>query len=690
MENRLTRTRYWTKLAWTLWTVTVAALLGACGGGGSGAAVAPPPPPPPPPPPVTFAAVDVYVSHNGANNAGTVSRLDENGNLLATFDAGNNLGIAIDASDNLYLAGELNAPPANLRVINRFDGRSNAAAFDAQVDREFAAPGAMMLPGITIGHRAGLLIAANFQGSSIEVYGTAAGDGAAPIASVVIANEPHDVAYDEASDRLFVAATNGTIEVIDNFVSSGFSTASSRTISPVGAVDLRGIAYDAPGDRLVVTDVGTLGVADDGKVMVIVGASTASGAEQPFKTFTGAATMLGDPMDVVLNGETARIAEYENDLVLTYKNIMTRQDGDIAADLAVDAEKPQALAVGPATGGAGAMADITDLDDAAAFSTDAIGVALNPAGGGGADVLRLTPALDAMVASLDSTVALENIVFSQAGDALATFDDGSDQNGGIYILNRAAVARDGDIAAAARDRIIQGAATGIVSPKGIDLDDASGLVIIADNDANAPSVSVFGAEAAGDVAPLFSTPLPGRPWDIDYDPVGDRLYVALNDGTVAVLDEFLNAAGLAGSRIITPRYPTSTGTELAQNLHGIVHVAASDMLIVSDVGNVNLDTDGKIFVIENASTASGVTDIAVQINNGNDALLGATQLGNPVDIAYDGASLYVTEKTGDRVLRFDDILASAGGDVAPAASMVQDSPESVAILPDYLARDPSL
>lgn len=95
-------------------------------------------------------------------------------------------------------------------------------------------------------------------------------------------------------------------------------------------------------------------------------------------------------------------------------------------------------------------------------------------------------------------------------------------------------------------------------------------------------------------------------------------------------------------------------------------------------------------MIGSASTADGVTDVALQINNGNDALLGNTMLGNPVDIAFDGVNLYVAEKSQDAVLRFDDVLNSAGGDIAPAATMAQDAPESVAIVPDYLARSPSL
>lgn len=694
MERKTTTTRRMKKLVSLGWTISAAALIAACGGGG-GATAAPPPPPPPPPPPVTFSAVDIYVSHSGGSNAGVVDRLDETGGTLASFDAGLNQGLVLDLSDNLYLAGDLNAPPGSIRVINRFDGRPNGSDFDALVDREFIASGSTFLRGLTMAHRAGLLFAANFQGSAIEVYGTAAGADAVPLASAVIAVEPLDLAYDEPNDRLFVAASDGSIVVIDDFAGSGFSTASSRTIQPEGATSLHGIAYHAQTDQVVVTDIGDPGIDDDGKILVIGGASMVSGIQTPQRTIEGPSTLLGNPTDIVLNGSEAYIAENANDRILGYEEMLAGAGGDVAPDLTIDTEKPQALALGPTSSAAGTLADVTDLDDPATFTADAVAVVLNPSGGApGADLLRVSPGLDATLAGLTSGASLENVVFTQSGDAVVTFDDGSDQNGGVYFINRAAVTRDGETASDSRDRTIGGASTGLVSPKGVDFDDETGLVFVADSDAGAPLIRLFGAEASGDVAPLFSAAMPAPPWDLDYDPEGDRLYVALTNGDIVVFDDFLldlDGGINAIDRTITPRYPTSTGTALADNLHGIVHVGGSaDLLIVSDVGSVNLETDGKIFVIPGAGTADGVVDVGIQINNDNDALAGNTTLGNPVDIAFDGVNLYVAEKAQDAVLRFDDILNSAGGDVAPSLAMAQDAPESVAILPDYLARPPAL
>ncbi|HAW93529.1 TPA: hypothetical protein DCX24_12915, partial [Candidatus Azambacteria bacterium] len=130
-------------------------------------------------------------------------------------------------------------------------------------------------------------------------------------------------------------------------------------------------------------------------------------------------------------------------------------------------------------------------------------------------------------------------------------------------------------------------------------------------------------------------------------------------------------------RIITPAIG---GLAIAapSNLHGIDYDFASDALIVSDVGSAADATDGKIYVLNNAGLASGLTNVAVNISGDNSAL------GNPVDIMYSGQHLYVAEKSNNLVLRFDNILNSAGGNIAADASFAFTAPESVAIIPLYL------
>ncbi|HUO81936.1 MAG TPA: hypothetical protein VM616_03655 [Gammaproteobacteria bacterium] len=642
-----------------------------------------------PPPGVSFEPLTIYVSNNGDANAGEVDRSDQNLDFAQTFMSGNNEGIALDVSGHLYHAGDAAAPPSSIRVINRIRARGDGS-FDAQLDREIPAPGSMNFKGFAIAHEAGLLIVADFTGPSLEIYGTAAGENATALASTPLAGNPWDVAYDEPEDRLFVALTNGTVLVVDDYVAGGFLLTTTRTLTPgdgSSVSNLHGIAYDAPADRLVVSDVGEAGNASDGKIFVIADASVASGTVTPARTLAGPSTMLGDPVDVLLNGSELRVAEKANDLILAWEDVFSGESGDVAPDLAVAETKPESLASAPVA--PAVFPNVSDIDDpdTAILSVAATSNPASPTGD--ADIGRLNTDLNDGQAAFTSGFALENITFDQSGDAWVTFDDGENTDGGIHVLNRLAVGRDGEVPAVSRDRVIRGDATGLVAPKGIEIVDGRGLALVADSDAATAGIRAYSTTATGNVAPLFETGLDVPPWDLDYDPGEDRLFVALTDGTVAVFDDYLDDPdGAEPDRVIVPATFAGLPFLPPTNLHGIVHVAQSDTLIVSDIGSALIDTDGRIHVIPNASTAVGITPVSATIDDGNPLLPGNTLLGNPVDLAFDGEDLFVAEKAQGMLLRFDNVLDSAGGDLIPDASVDFAAAESVALAPDYLARRP--
>jgi hypothetical protein len=201
-----------------------------------------------------------------------------------------------------------------------------------------------------------------------------------------------------------------------------------------------------------------------------------------------------------------------------------------------------------------------------------------------------------------------------------------------------------------------------------------------------PAIIAFSTSASGDTPPLFRTELAGigRPWDADYDPVSDRLFVALVNGEVLVYDDYFANLGQDGpSRRFTP---AQGGADISDNLHGIVYVERTDTLLLSDVGAViaGANNDGELFAIEGASFAEGLTEVSVRIGGP------ATRLGNPVDIAYDGRHLYVAEKTFDAIHRFDDFVDIGVGDfafdLAPSRTMAFTKPESISLIPTALAR----
>ncbi len=622
----------------------------------------------------------LLVMHNGSSNAGQVDLLDGRLNVIQTFNADANEGIALDLLGNLYAANDSGGAPSRLQALHKVVERSDNASAVSTLDRSLPAAGSMTLKGIAIAHEAGLVMAANLGGNSIEVFGTAAGENAVPLASTPLAGNAWDLVYDEPSDRLFLAMTNGTVVVVDDYVAGGFMATPSRTLTPdtAGTVsNIHGIAYQADTDTLVITDVGDAAVADDGRLYVIGNASTANGTVTPSRSLFGPATMMGNPVDLVLDGDKAYIAEKSNDAVLVYNNVVSGNSGDVAPDNVVDSTKPESLVL---VVNQPVLADLSDIDESGTGFTGVAVTSNAPASPSDPDVVVLDVDLGAMQRGFTTGLDRESLGFNQMGDAYITYDTG------LAVINRLATGRDGEMFAASRDRLIEGANTGLSSPKGFDVADQQGWVLVTDN--GDPAVRVYGAQAGGDVAPLFSTSLSVAPWDLDYDPDEDRLYVALTDGSVAVFDEYSTRRGSAGAdRVITP---AEGGVAFAAptNLHGIVHVAETDQLILSDVGSGANPTDGKLYVLGNASGADGLTDVSGRIDDGDNNAVGATQLGNPVDIAFDGEHLYVAEKSQGMVLRFDNILSSTGGDVAPSLTWMQSAPESVSLISDDLGRSP--
>ena len=308
-------------------------------------------------------------------------------------------------------------------------------------------------------------------------------------------------------------------------------------------------------------------------------------------------------------------------------------------------------------------------------------------------VFKLRPEMSAssvMFATAGGPESLEYLDFDAQGDAYITFDDGPDETapGGVMVvgdfLNRA----DGTFDVS-KDRLITGATTGLVAPKDLNVADAPGVVIVADFDG--AKVATFDLQAAGDAAPLFVTTdlgvtpsgEPRRPWGVAFSAPDDRLFVGGTDGTVLVFDDYLIDRGANGpDRVIVP---TLNGEKASANLHDVAYLADEDVLIASDVGKATtadepgFDGDGKVFVLENAGAADGPTEVRLQLAGPG------TLLGNPVGVAFSGSHLFVTEKTKDAVLRFDDVLVLTGAqDLAPSGAVTVAQPEAVAVVDEAL------
>lgn len=641
----------------------------------------------------------IYVSFNGTGNAGDIVQYDPNFGGLKRFIGGNNEGVELDILGNLYQAGDVTAGAGSIRIISQIGDRADGEGYSIIRDREIKGAQTQLVnpKGFAIAQTAGFLIVADNGAQNLKVFGSSVGGDVFPVAVTSLPANPWDVTYDENSDRLYVALVNGNVSVFDSYIGNGAGIGSggiSRTITPVNAqgtkvsTNLHGIAYSPARNKLIVTDVGAATMMQspdfnsDGRIYVIDDANIANGNVIPSRTIEGPATELGNPVDLILNGTEVRIAEKARDRLLIYRNIFDGPSGNIAPDVSIAQPKPESL-ISDVTAGV-TERGVTDIETTATL-IDGVFITSNPPAAGTTQfVTKLTNNLLVQDAFNTSNVvpSLENITFDLTGDGFITFDS-NDTNGGILVVNRLANSRNGQTVNGSRDRIITGPSTGLVSPKGLDVADNLGLVFVAENNATTPGILAFSTQAQGNIPPVFTTTNLGgrRPWDVDYEPNSDRLFVAATDGTVLVYDQFVATQGANGpTRVITPFDPTRT-SKLSVNLHGIIYVESSDTLLLSDVGSAANPNDGQLFVISNASSANGNFAVQAQIGGAN------TRLGNPVDITFDGANLYVAEKSNDLVLRFDNILRQSGVlNIAPnLMTAATNKPESVALAPDYLS-----
>ncbi|MDR3418257.1 MAG: hypothetical protein P4L83_18950 [Nevskia sp.] len=148
----------------------------------------------------------------------------------------------------------------------------------------------------------------------------------------------------KGGDRLYVTHGGATVSVFDriiwNMVFGKLTsiTSANRTITVQNATNLRGVWYDAASDKLIVSDAGVLGNGTDGAIYVINKGSTASGTVSPAITISGANTLLGDPLDVLLRANgSLYVAEAANGggQILVFDNILSSSGGNVAPSVAV-------------------------------------------------------------------------------------------------------------------------------------------------------------------------------------------------------------------------------------------------------------------------------------------------------------------------------------------------------------------
>lgn len=522
------------------------------------------------------------------------------------------------------------------------------------------ATGLVAPKGVEVGPMGSFLVA-DTGAAAIKVFEFDAEGDAAPtfeITDLGSSEAVWDVHYVANADVLYAAGTNGEVQVYEDFSNAMGQTGPDRTIVPVEAgtkisVNLHGITI--VGDNLFLSDVGDPMENTDGLLFRIADPANAEGDVEVAQKIEGGD--LGNPVDLEVTGgmaSTLWVAEKANDKLLRFRPPLLGEDFELVDS--IDVIKPESVALA---------------------TNNRLILASNPAGLDLDGVLEVevpligAPTISATIDRLGSITSIQSIALAGAGDGLVGFD-GTPASDGAGVFSAAAIvdAEDGATIDAIGTRI-WGPGTGLVAPKGITLNAAGDRLFVAD--LGDSTIKVFDPVTFGDAPPLFvfAELGGGAVWDIDYDDANDRLFAAGVDGTVRVFDSALADEGANGpARTFTPA--NDNDEVIGVNLHGIQYDPVSNSLFLTDVGDAMSDTDGAIFVIAGADAAEGNVAVATHIAGDQ------THLGNPVDLAFDGAHLYVAEKAQSRVLRYSDILGLTGAqNVAEDAFIEVTNAESV-------------
>lgn len=189
-----------------------------------------------------------------------------------------------------------------------------------------------------------------------------------------------------------------------------------------------------------------------------------------------------------------------------------------------------------------------------------------------------------------------------------------------------------------------------ITPRGLTLMNDTILVSGEGND------SIYALDLQGNKSLFFgAATLNGAIFDIEYDPVGQVIYVAESDNIEAFSSD--------GIRLTSQRIPTNSGACTLDN-----------------VGGLDIDASGRLIV---STTASGDEILVYDITTSPPTCISANDFGgNPYGIvAHSDGNLYVAQQGPDEIVRAD--LDGLNPTVIFAANTaVINNPEAIAEMPD--------
>ncbi|HIB36138.1 hypothetical protein [Mesonia sp.] len=268
-------------------------------------------------------------------------------------------------------------------------------------------------------------------------------------------------------------------------------------------------------------------------------------------------------------------------------------------------------------------------------------------------------------------------------DAAGSSNEGvyyEDDNDELYVVSRSSnqINTYTNISALLEDQMLDietgvSSSSDLQSPRKIAVDD--NIVVVADNaDVDGDETTADGrffiyTKTAGALTLRNTVEVDFAVWGITFKG-NDLLAVVDKTSDLAIFENFASSnttdAVVAASKTIT--------IEGINRTHGIDYDDDDDVLVLTDIGSADSDSDGGFHVITDATAKLNAVANGDMLAVGQQTRIAgsATMLGNPVDVAYDDETktIFIAEVAngGGRVLAFSQIDYTNGGDITPSVN----------------------
>lgn len=456
-----------------------------------------------------------------------------------------------------------------------------------------------------------------------------------------------------AGDALFAIIDNSSqLAVFDDFLDfSGSAIEPTRVVEVEGIIRTHGLKVDIDNNIMILTDVGSGTVDDDGALVVVrdyknaIQDGVVSADEQV--RIEGASTLLGNPVDVDLDlsNDMIYVAERANGGGRILGFDINAMGGDLAPSFSRDFAGASAI-------------DFADFADAQAVIIDRFYTSSNTVNTIGVFDVRS-----------DNSITSSNSIRSVSEDADGIhYDFNADL---LYELDR--TNNVVNVYNNVEQRIANAQVPTLVNSSTSNFINGREIAVIADR----LIVTQDASDANGNINKLIVYRLSGtdityeKEYETDFNLWGIHVE---EDVLFAVIDNS-NRVAVVNNLFAKPAGSISADVEIEieglTRTHGITYNNDEDLMVLTDIGDAALADDGAIVVVQNFLTAIGdqIVEIGEQVRTeGAD-----THLGNPVDVAinHENGDIYVAERAneGGRVLGFE--LNQTGGNVVPFFDQLQ-------------------